>query len=76
MYDVDKNGIITENDLLYVFHKLFSDIWNTKQILNVVSTIMSEMDTSQTNQILFEDFCSAFDIFDMDESLVIKIPSA
>lgn len=73
MYDNDKNGIITEEDLIFVVHKLFSEIWNTQRILKVVSIMMSEMDSSQTNQILFEDFCTAYEVFDMDTQLITKI---
>lgn len=73
MYDNDKNGIITEEDLIFMVHKLFSEIWNTQRILKVVSIMMSEMDSSQTNQILYEDFCKAYEVFDMDTQLITKI---
>lgn len=73
MYDNDKNGIITEEDMIFVVHKLFSEIWNTQRILKVVTIMMSEMDSSQTNQILYEDFCKAYEVFDMDTQLITKI---
>ncbi|XP_065358956.1 calcineurin B homologous protein 3 [Calliphora vicina] len=75
MYDHDKNGLISEEDLIFVVHKLFSDIWNSEQIMNVASMMMLEMDNSHTNQILFNDFCSALAVFDMEECLITKIPS-
>ncbi|KNC28490.1 hypothetical protein FF38_05556 [Lucilia cuprina] len=75
MYDHDKNGIISEEDLIFVVHKLFSDIWTTQQIMNVASMMILEMDSSNTNQILFNDFCTALEIFDMEEHLITKIPS-
>lgn len=75
MYDHDKNGIITKEDLIFVVHKLFSDIWSSQQIMKVVYMMMEEMDYSNTNQVLFDDFCKAFEIFDMEEYLITKIPS-
>lgn len=74
MYDFDRDGIITQNDLLYIIHKLYGDIMNTGTVLNVVQTILSEMDPSQGGHILFSNFCDSLNVFDMEEMLVIKIP--
>ena len=76
MYDRDKNGIITEEDLIFVVHKLFAEMWTSKQILKVVERMLAEMDTSHTHNILFQDFCHAYEIFDMEDFLITKIPGA
>ena len=76
MYDRDKNGIITEEDLIFIVHKLFAEMWTSKQILKVVERMLAEMDTSHTHNILFQDFRQAYDIFDMEDYLITKIPGA
>ncbi|KAM7359015.1 uncharacterized protein ACRADG_003773 [Cochliomyia hominivorax] len=73
MYDIDKNGIITEEDLIFVVHKLFSEIWSPQQIVKVVDMMIQEMDNSNTNQIFFNDFVNAYEVFDMDGALITKI---
>ncbi|XP_030371120.1 calcineurin B homologous protein 3 [Scaptodrosophila lebanonensis] len=74
MYDHTKDGRITKVDLVMIVHKLFSNLLDHRQIMNIVDSMMSEMDTSDTNQILFNDFCQAFEVFDMTEMLVMWIP--
>lgn len=74
MFDRGKKGIIDEEDLIFIVHKLFADIFSTAKIINVVNMMLMEMDTSHTNQILFEDFCRAWEIFDMEQHLVTRIP--
>lgn len=74
MYDVDRDGIISHDDLLHIVHKLFGDIMRIETVLNVVNMVISEIDPSQEGNILFANFCESLKVFDMDEMLVIKIP--
>ncbi|XP_017117284.1 calcineurin subunit B [Drosophila elegans] len=74
MYDHNKDGRITKYDLVIVVHKLFSNLLDHVQIMRIVETMMKEMDKSDSNQILFEDFCKALEVFDMTEMMVTWIP--
>ncbi|XP_050744590.1 uncharacterized protein LOC108030976 isoform X2 [Drosophila biarmipes] len=74
MYDHNKDGRITKYDLVIVVHKLFSNLLDHVQIMRIVETMMKEMDQSESNQILFDDFCKALDVFDMTEMMVTWIP--
>nr|XP_016944731.2 calcineurin B homologous protein 3 [Drosophila suzukii] len=74
MYDHNKDGRITKYDLVIVVHKLFSNLLDHVQIMRIVETMMKEMDHSDSNQILFDDFCKALDVFDMTEKVVTWIP--
>ncbi|XP_017001247.3 calcineurin subunit B [Drosophila takahashii] len=74
MYDHNKDGRITKYDLVIVVHKLFSNLLDHVQIMRIVETMMKEMDQSDSNQILFDDFCKALDVFDMTEMMVTWIP--
>ncbi|XP_044314595.1 calcineurin B homologous protein 2 [Drosophila rhopaloa] len=74
MYDHNKDGRITKYDLVIVVHKLFSNLLDHVQIMRIVDTMMKEMDKSDSNQILFVDFCKALEVFDMTEMMVTWIP--
>lgn len=74
MYDIDRDGIITQSDLLHIIHKLYGDIMRTETVLNVVQTILYEIDPTHGGHILFNNFCDSLNVFDMEEMLVIKIP--
>ncbi|XP_017084383.1 calcineurin B homologous protein 3 isoform X3 [Drosophila eugracilis] len=74
MYDHNKDGRITKYDLVIVVHKLFSNLLNHVQIMRIVDTMMKEMEQSESNHILFEDFCKALEVFDMTEMMVTWIP--
>ncbi|KAI8044622.1 uncharacterized protein LOC128263764 [Drosophila gunungcola] len=76
MYDHNKDGRITKYDLVIVVHKLFSNLLDHVQIMRIVETMMKEMDKSDSNQILFEDFCKALEVFDMTEMMVTWIPES
>lgn len=73
MYDCNKDGVITVSDLITIVHKLYGDLMNTENVLQVVNTIMSEMEDSSPNEILFQDFCNSLNVFDMEETMVVKI---
>ncbi|KAH8277065.1 hypothetical protein KR026_004605 [Drosophila bipectinata] len=74
MYDYNKDGRITKVDLVIVVHKLFSNLLDHMQIMRIVDTMMKEIDHSDSNQISFNDFCEAFEVFDMTEMMVTWIP--
>ncbi|XP_039491911.1 calcineurin B homologous protein 1 [Drosophila santomea] len=74
MYDHNKDGRITRYDLVIVVHKLFSNLLDHVQIMRIVDSMMKEMDYSDSNQILFADFCKALECFDMTEMMVTRIP--
>ncbi|KMZ03698.1 calcineurin B homologous protein 3 isoform X1 [Drosophila simulans] len=74
MYDNNKDGRITKYDLVVVVHKLFSNLLDHVQIMRIVDTMMKEMDHTDSNQIMFQDFCKAFAVFDMTEMMVTWIP--
>ncbi|KAH8356094.1 calcineurin subunit B isoform X2 [Drosophila serrata] len=74
MYDHNKDGRITKYDLVIVVHKLFSNLLDHVQIMRIVDSMMKEMDHSDSNHILFADFCKAFEVFDMTERMVTWIP--
>ncbi|XP_055853531.1 calcineurin subunit B type 1 [Episyrphus balteatus] len=74
MYDVNKDGSISKQDLLDIVHRLYSNYTNIQTMVRIVHIVMKEMDNSNTNQILFNDFCKALEVFDMD-NLVVKFPT-
>ena len=74
MYDRDKDGRISNDDLIKLVHSLYSDVMDRANIINIVTIVMTEMDSSNTNQVLFADFVKAFGMFDMEEALVTNIP--
>ncbi|KAL9903843.1 calcineurin subunit B [Glossina fuscipes fuscipes] len=73
MYDTDMDGIISHEDFIGIVHRLYGDIMSSKQVLETAATMIFEMDTSGTQKILFQDFSDALNVFDMEETLVIKI---
>ncbi|SPP88114.1 calcineurin B homologous protein 3 isoform X2 [Drosophila guanche] len=74
MYDHNKDGRITKVDLVIIVHKLFAHVMDHLQIMRIVDTMMIEMDGTDSNQISFNDFCKAFEVFDMAEMMVTFIP--
>uniref|UniRef100_A0A1A9VFC4 EF-hand domain-containing protein n=1 Tax=Glossina austeni TaxID=7395 RepID=A0A1A9VFC4_GLOAU len=73
MYDTDMDGIISHEDLIVIVHRLYGDLMSSQQVLETAATMIFEMDTSGTQKILFEDFSDSLNVFDMEETLVVKI---
>uniref|UniRef100_A0A1A9WD81 EF-hand domain-containing protein n=1 Tax=Glossina brevipalpis TaxID=37001 RepID=A0A1A9WD81_9MUSC len=73
MYDTDMDGIISHEDLIVIVHKLYGDIMTSTQVIETAANMIFEMDTSATQKILYQDFSDALNVFDMDETLVVKI---
>ncbi|XP_055906037.1 calcineurin subunit B type 1 [Eupeodes corollae] len=74
MYDINKDGSISKEDLLDVVHRLCSDYTDIHTMIKIVQLVIKEMDSTKTNRILFDDFCKSMEIFDMD-NLAVKFPT-
>lgn len=53
---------------------LYADYLTTDSIKRMVNMSMLEMDSTQTDQIHFDDFQRAFEPFDVYERLIITFP--
>lgn len=74
IYDVDRDGIISKKEFADVVNCLYADYLTTDSIKRMVNMSMLEMDSTQTDQIHFDDFQRAFEPFDVYERLIITFP--
>lgn len=74
IYDIDKDGIISKKEFTDLVFCLYDNYLTTDSIKRMVNMSMLEMDSTQTDQIHFDDFQRALEPFDVYERLIITFP--
>lgn len=74
IYDQDNDGIISKKEFTNLVNLLYADFLTTDSITRMVNLAMVEMDSTQTDEIHFEDFQRALEPFDLYERLFITFP--
>ena len=72
MYDMDEEGVITRKSLEKLCIMLYKDCLSTKSIKRITDISMLEMDTTNSDQIYYEDFKYTMMQLDVHNTMIVK----
>lgn len=74
IYDMDKDGFISNGELFQVLKTMVGNNLKNEQLQQLVDRTINSVDKNQDGKISFEEFCKFLEKSDIDKKLTLQVP--